>query len=48
MAITCYEPWTIVSQLQNEINRVFGSQLRRPGKAATGMSSMAVTPNPTK
>jgi HSP20 family protein len=25
MAITRYEPWTVVSQLQNEINRVFGN-----------------------
>jgi HSP20 family protein len=25
MAIVRYEPWTVVSQLQNEINRVFGN-----------------------
>jgi len=25
MALARYEPWTVVSQLQNEINRVFGS-----------------------
>src|ERR1700724_1913143 len=25
MAITRYEPWAVVSQLQNEINRVFGN-----------------------
>jgi HSP20 family protein len=25
MAITRYEPWTVVTQLQNEINRVFGN-----------------------
>lgn len=25
MAISRYEPWTVVSQLQNEINRVFGN-----------------------
>lgn len=25
MAIARYEPWTVVSQLQNEINRVFGN-----------------------
>jgi HSP20 family protein len=25
MPITRYEPWTVVSQLQNEINRVFGN-----------------------
>jgi len=25
MAIMRYEPWTVVSQLQNEINRVFGN-----------------------
>jgi len=25
MALVRYEPWTVVSQLQNEINRVFGN-----------------------
>lgn len=25
MAVTRYEPWAVVSQLQNEINRVFGN-----------------------
>jgi HSP20 family protein len=25
MAITRHEPWTVVSQLQNEINRIFGN-----------------------
>ena len=25
MAISRYEPWAVVSQLQNEINRVFGN-----------------------
>lgn len=35
MAITRYEPWTVVSQLQNEINRVFGSLQDAESSSAT-------------
>src|ERR1700737_1734324 len=35
MAITRYEPWTVVSQLQNEINRVFGNLNDGESRSAT-------------
>ena len=35
MAITRYEPWTVVSQLQNEINRVFGNLNEGDSSSAT-------------
>lgn len=35
MAITRYEPWTVVSQLQNEINRVFGNLQDTESSSAT-------------
>jgi HSP20 family protein len=35
MAIARYEPWTVVSQLQNEINRVFGNLSDGDSSSAT-------------
>jgi HSP20 family protein len=35
MAVVRYEPWTVVSQLQNEINRVFGSLQDTESSSAT-------------
>ena len=35
MAVTRYEPWTVVSQLQNEINRVFGNLQDPDSSSAT-------------
>lgn len=35
MAVTRYEPWTVVSQLQNEINRVFGNLNEGDSSSAT-------------
>jgi HSP20 family protein len=35
MAISRYEPWAVVSQLQNEINRVFGSLNEGESSSAT-------------
>jgi HSP20 family protein len=35
MAISRYEPWAVVSQLQNEINRVFGNLNEGESSSAT-------------
>src|SRR5579859_8153226 len=35
MAVTRYEPWNVVSQLQSEINRVFGNLNETEGSSAT-------------
>jgi HSP20 family protein len=35
MAISRYEPWAVVSQLQNEINRVFGTLNEGESSSAT-------------
>jgi len=35
VAITRYEPWAVVSQLQNEINRVFGNLNEGESSSAT-------------
>jgi HSP20 family protein len=42
MAVTRYEPWSVVSQLQNEINRVFGNLNETEGNSATSQWSPAV------
>jgi HSP20 family protein len=42
MAITRYEPWGVVSQLQNEINRVFGNLSDRDSNSATAEWSPSV------
>jgi HSP20 family protein len=42
MAVTRYEPWNVVSQLQNEINRVFGNLNESEGNSATSQWSPAV------
>jgi HSP20 family protein len=42
MAVTRYEPWNVVSQLQNEINRVFGNLNDTEGSSATSQWSPAV------
>jgi HSP20 family protein len=42
MAITRYEPWNVVSQLQHEINRVFGTLNDTEGSSATSAWSPAV------
>ena len=42
MAVTRYEPWTVVSQLQNEINRVFGQLNENEGNSATSQWSPSV------
>ena len=43
MAVTRYEPWNVVSQLQNEINRVFGNLNETEGSSsATSQWSPAV------
>src|ERR1700748_2135148 len=42
MAVMRYEPWGVVSQLQNEINRVFGNLNDTDGNSATSEWSPAV------
>lgn len=42
MSVTRYEPWNVVSQLQNEINRVFGNLNESQGASATSQWSPAV------
>ena len=42
MAVVRYEPWNVVSQLQNEINRVFGSLNDTDSNSATSEWSPAV------
>jgi HSP20 family protein len=42
MAITRYEPWGVVSQLQSEINRVFGNLNDGESNSATAEWSPAV------
>ncbi len=42
MSVTRYEPWNVVSQLQNEINRVFGNLNESQGTSATSQWSPAV------
>lgn len=42
MAVLRYEPWNVVSQLQNEINRVFGNLNEADGSSATSEWSPAV------
>ncbi len=42
MAVMRYEPWAVVSQLQNEINRVFGNLNDGESSSATSEWSPAV------
>jgi HSP20 family protein len=42
MAVMRYEPWSVVSQLQNDINRVFGNLNETEGSSATSEWSPAV------
>lgn len=42
MAVGRYEPWAVVSQLQNEINRVFGNLSDTESNSATSEWSPAV------
>jgi HSP20 family protein len=42
MAVVRYEPWNVVSQLQNEINRVFGNLGDAEGSSATSEWTPAV------
>jgi HSP20 family protein len=42
MAVRRYEPWNVVSQLQNEINRVFGDIGDAEGSSATSEWTPAV------
>jgi len=42
MAVVRYEPWNVVSQLQNEINRVFGNLNDNDSNSATSEWSPAV------
>jgi len=42
MAMTRYEPWSVVSQLQNEINRVFGNLNDADSSSATAEWAPAV------
>jgi HSP20 family protein len=42
MAVTRYEPWSVVSQLQNDINRVFGNLSDGDSSSATAEWSPAV------
>src|ERR1700759_1135110 len=42
MAVVRYEPWNVVSQLQNEINRVFGNLSDTDSNSATSDWSPAV------
>lgn len=42
MAVMRYEPWNVVSQLQNEINRVFGNLNDTDSNSATSEWSPAV------
>jgi HSP20 family protein len=42
MAVSRYEPWNVVSQLQSEINRVFGNLSNADSNSATSDWSPAV------
>src|ERR1700755_2676 len=42
MAVVRYEPWNVVSQLQSEINRVFGNLNDADSNSATSQWSPAV------
>ena len=42
MAVARYEPWSVVSQLQNEINRVFGKLNETEGNSATSQWTPSV------
>ena len=42
MAVMRYEPWNVVSQLRNEIDRVFGNLNETEGNSATSEWSPAV------
>src|ERR1700755_1312725 len=42
MAVVRYEPWNVVSQLQSEINRVFGNLSDTDSNSATSQWSPAV------
>ena len=42
MAISRYEPWSLVTQLQNEVNRVFGNLNDSDSNSATSEWSPAV------
>jgi HSP20 family protein len=42
MAVSRYEPWSLVSHLQNEVNRVFGNLSDSDGNSATSEWSPAV------
>ena len=42
MAVVRYEPWNVVSQLQNEINRVFGNLSDTDSNSATSEWSPSV------
>ncbi|HEY4214793.1 MAG TPA: Hsp20/alpha crystallin family protein [Steroidobacteraceae bacterium] len=42
MSVVRYEPWNVVSQLQNEINRVFGNLSDTDSNSATSEWSPAV------
>lgn len=42
MAVSRYEPWHLVSHLQNEVNRVFGNLNDTDGSSATSEWSPAV------
>jgi HSP20 family protein len=42
MAVTRYEPWNVISQLQQDINRVFGNLSDSESSSATAQWSPAV------
>lgn len=42
MAVSRYEPWNVISHLQNEVNRVFGNLNEADGNSATSDWSPAV------
>ena len=42
MAVTRYEPWSVISQLQQDINRVFGNLSDSESSSATAQWSPAV------
>jgi HSP20 family protein len=42
MAVTRYEPWSVISQLQQDINRVFGNLSDTDSNSATAQWSPAV------
>jgi len=42
MAVTRYEPWSVISQLQQDINRVFGNLNDSESSSATAQWSPAV------